>query len=87
MQQIKYIIEVLIKSFVIVYMNYFVILFIIQQIKLSSSSINKLNLRLIRISIYLSQFFLKIKHKLNSQHKSINAFRFVVNSFVLDDDY
>ena len=52
-RRIKYIIEISIKSFVIVYTNHFVIVFIIQQIKLSSLSINKLNLRLIKISIYL----------------------------------
>ena len=56
-RRIKHIIEIFVKSSIIIYTNYFVIVFIIQQIKLSSSSMNKLNFRLIRVSIYLSQFF------------------------------
>ena len=95
MQRIKYIIKVSIKLFVIVYTNYFVIVFIIQQIKLLFLSIDKLNLCLIRVSIYLLQFSLKVKHKSNSQHiisntlsrLSINVFKFVVNNFVLNDVY
>ena len=79
-------IKTLIKSFVIVYMNHLIIIFIIQQIKLLLFLIDKLNLRLIKALIYLSQFFLKIKHKSNNQHMIsnvlsrlfIDAFKFVV---------
>ena len=88
-------IETSIKLSIIVYTNYFVIVSINQQIKLSSFSIDKLNLKLVRVSTYLSQFFLKIKHKSNNQHMILNvlsrlfidAFKFVVNNFVLDDVY
>ena len=88
-------IEISTKSFVIVYTNHFVIVFIIQQIKLSSFSIDKLNFRLIRVSIYLSQFFLKIKHKSSNQHVVsntlsrlfINAFKSLAKNFVLNDIY
>ena len=75
-------IEISTKSFVIVYTNHFVIVFIIQQIKLSSFSIDKLNFRLIRVSIYLSQFFLKIKHKSSNQHVVSNTLsRLFINAF------
>ena len=88
-------IEISTKSFVIVYTNYFVIVFIIQQTKLSSFSIDKLNFRLIRVSIYLSQFFLKIKHKSSNQHVVsnalsrlfIDALKSLAKSFVLNNVY
>ena len=67
-------IEILIKLSIIVYIDHSIIVFIIQQTKLSSFSINKLNFRLIKISIYLFQFFLKIKYKSNNQHVISNAF-------------
>ena len=94
-RRIKYMIEISIKLFVIVYTNHFVIVIIIQQIKLSLFSIDKLNLRLIKASTYLSQFFLKIKHKSNNQYVVsnalsrlfINVFKFLAKSFVLDDVY
>ena len=86
-------IKILIKLFVIVYTNHFVIIFIIQQIKLLSFLVDKLNLRLIKALIYLSQFFLKIKHKSSNQHVIsnilsrlfINVFKFVVNNFVFNN--
>ena len=87
--------KILIKLSIIVYINHSTIVFIIQQTKLSSFLIDKLNFRLIKISIYLFQFFLKAKHKLNNQHVMLNtfsrlfidAFKFVVNNFVFDDVY
>ena len=94
-RRIKYIIKISIKSFVIVYTNHFVIVFIIQQIKLSFFSIDKLNFRLIRVSTYLSQFSLNIKHKSNNQYVVsnvlswlfIDAFKSTINSSILDDVY
>ena len=84
-----------IKSFVIVYIDYSIIVFIIQQIKLLLFSIDKLNFKFVRISLYFSQFSLKIKYKSNNQHiisntlsqLFINTFKFVVNNFVFDDVY
>ena len=52
-RRIKHIIEIFVKSSIIIYTNHFTIVFIIQQIKLSSLSINKLNFCLIKILIYL----------------------------------
>ena len=77
------------------YIDHSIIVFIIQQIKLSSFSIDKLNLCLIKTSTYLSQFSLKVKHKFDNQHivsnalsqLFIDAFKFVVDSFILDDVY
>ena len=41
---------------------------IVKQTKLSSSSVDKLNLRLIRASTYLSQFNIVVKHKAGRDH-------------------
>ena len=44
----KYIIEFIKKLFIIIYINYFVIIFIFRQINFIILNINKFNLRLIR---------------------------------------
>ena len=95
MRRIKYIIKISIKLFVIVYTNHFVIVFIIQQIKLSFFSIDKLNLCLIKALIYLLQFSLNIKYKSNNQHVVsnilsrlfIDAFKSTINNLILNNVY
>ena len=59
--------------FVVVYIDYSATTFIVQQIKLFIFFVNKLNLRLIRASIYLFQFTLDIRHKSNVHHIVSNA--------------
>ena len=56
------------KYIIVIFTNYFVNIFIVKQITFASNNIDKLNLRLIRISIYLSQFRLDIKYKLDKKH-------------------
>ena len=53
---------------IIIYTDHSAVINIIKQIKLIFNNIDKLNLRLIRASIYLSQFSLDIRHKSNKQH-------------------
>lgn len=52
----------------IVFIDYATNLSIVNQIKLTSSSTNKLNLRLVRVFIYLFQFQLDIKYRSNKIH-------------------
>lgn len=53
---------------VIVYTDHSATTGIVQQTKLSSSSVDKLNLRLVRASTYLSQFRLNVRHKPGAHH-------------------
>ena len=56
------------------YIDYSATTFIIQQIKLFISFVNKLNLRLMRASIYLFQFIFDIRHKFDAHHIVSNVF-------------
>src|SRR5690625_4732399 len=51
------------QSSFIIYIDHVFIARIVNQTHLESSVTNKLNLRLIRASQYMSQFFLKIRHR------------------------
>ena len=55
------------------YIDYSITTFIIQQIKLFTFFVNKLNLRLMRASIYLFQFTFDIRHKFDAHHIVSNA--------------
>ena len=69
------------KYIIIIFTNYFVNIFIVNQITFASNNINKLNLRLIRVSIYLSQFRLNIKYKFDKKHVIFDVLsRFLSNS-------
>ena len=71
-RRIRHIIETT-KYITIIFTNHFVNIFIVKQITLASININKLNLRLIRVSIYLSQFRLDIKYKFDKKHVISNV--------------
>ena len=67
----------MIKSFnhtMIINTNHENITKIVKQIKLNSINTNKINLRLIRASMYLSQFRLKIRHRSEKFNIISNAF-------------
>ena len=70
----------------IVYTNHEVILSIVFQIKLITSSTNKANLRLIRAFTYFSQFRLDIKHKLEKTHIVSNALSRLFSRNTKDED-
>jgi hypothetical protein len=57
----------------IIWTNHSTIASIVKQIKMSISNIDKLNLRLVRVEMYLSQFDLNIRHKSNRDHIISNA--------------
>jgi hypothetical protein len=56
------------KHSTIIWTNHSVIATIIKQTKMITSNIDKLNLRLVRIDMYLSQFDLDIRHKSKRDH-------------------
>jgi hypothetical protein len=72
------------KQSIIIWTNHSVTTIIIKQIKLSIINIDKLNLRLIIIVMYLSQFNLNIKHKSERDHIILNVLS-RLSSFENDD--
>lgn len=58
---------------IVIYIDYAIALDIVRQTSLITTSTNKLNFRLIRISNYLQRFNLDIRHKLDKQHIMSNA--------------
>ena len=66
-RRIRYIIKTT-KYIIVIFTNHFVNIFIVKQITFANNNINNLNLRLIRVSIYLSQFRLDIKYKFSKKH-------------------
>ena len=78
-----------------IYTDHVVTIDIVKTIKLISNFTNKLNLRLIRVSTYLSQYDLDIHHKPENQHvvldvlsrlKSLKDFKDSIED-ILDFDY
>ena len=65
MKKIRYIIKSTFRLFIIIYINYSTAVPISKQIILNINNINKLNLRLIRISQHLLKFNLKLRHKID----------------------
>ena len=62
-----------IKSIIVVFTNHVVNTFIAKQTTMNSSNTNKLNFRLVRAFVYLSQFRLKMKYKSEKNHVVSNA--------------
>lgn len=54
-------------------MNYDASSSIVKQIKLTSSNIDRLNIKLVRASIYLSQFRLNVHHRFDKFNLMSNA--------------
>jgi hypothetical protein len=71
-------------NIIVVFTNHFVNSFIVRQTILNSSNINKLNLRLMRASIYLSQFQLKIKYCSKKQHIISNVLSRLLAIFTIE---
>ena len=71
-KRVRYIIEISI-YFVIVYIYHFVIIEIIQQIKLFNSFVDKFNLRFVKIFIYLFQFRFNVRHKFETHYVVFNV--------------
>ena len=62
-KKIRYIIKANLKPPIIVYTDYSAVVPISRQTTLNTTSTDKLNLRLVRASQYLSSFNLKLRHK------------------------
>ena len=60
--------------FIIIYIDHDIALKIVKQITFIISSINKLNLRLIKIFNYVQRFNLKIRYKFEIQHVIFDVF-------------
>ena len=73
MKRIRYMIKTF-KHIIIIYINHVVNSLITRQIKFINSNINKLNMKLIRVFIYLSQFLLNIRYKSKKFHIILDAF-------------
>ena len=85
MKRIKHLIETF-KHVTIIYIDYVVNSFITRQIKLIISNVNKLNMKLIRVSIYLSQFRLNVRYKLDKSHIIFDALsRLSINNCMFND--
>ena len=72
MRRVRHMIEA-IKHIIIIFIDHAANTFIAKQITLASSNTDKLNLRLVRVSAYLSQFRLKIKYRLDKEHVIFDA--------------
>ena len=72
MRRVRHIIEAFQHS-IVVYIDHAVNIDIVKQIILSFSNIDKLNLRLIRASIYLFQFRFDVRYRFDKRHVISNA--------------
>ena len=82
-RKIRHLIEFNECSSIIVYIDYFVVVLISRQISLITFNIDKLNLRLVRVSQYLSNFNLIVKYKFDKFNIILDAFsRFQNNTNV-----
>ena len=73
MKRIRHIIETS-KYIIIIYIDHVVNSSITRQIKFINNNVNKLNMKLIRVSIYLSQFRLNIRYKSKRFHIIFDTF-------------
>ena len=72
-KRVRHIIEIVVFKITIVFTNHVANSAIARQNTLSSSNIDKLNLRFMRASIYLSQFNLNIKYRSKKKHITLDA--------------
>ena len=86
-KRIRHLIEVA-KHVIIIYIDHATNLAIVRQIKLTSSSVDKLNIKLIRVFVYLSQFKLNIRYKLSKFYIILDALSrlFITNRIFIDKD-
>ena len=74
-KRIRHMIEIVnVTSQIIIYTNYLIIINIVKQTKLSFNNTNKLNFWLIKTFIYLWQYWLDVRYKLEKQHIIFDVF-------------
>ena len=85
MKRIKHLIEAF-KHVTIIYIDHVVNSFITRQIKFINSNVDKLNIKLIRVSIYLFQFRFDVRYKFDKSHIIFDALsRLSTNNCMLND--
>ena len=86
-KKIRHMIEFNLKSLVVVYIDHSAAVFISKQTTLNIINTNKLNLRLIRISQYLSTFNLELRHKADKSNVVPDALSRLLQAFsILSSD-
>ena len=73
-KHVRHMIDFIKQSFIIIYINYSTMMSIFKQTSLATFNMNKLNLRLIRVSQYLSNFNIVIRYKTNKINVISNVF-------------
>ena len=71
------------KSFIVIYIDYFIIVSTFRQINLIILNINRFNLRLMRASQYLSMFNLFMHYKTNKTNVVFNALSRLSRNFII----
>ena len=71
----------IVKHVIVIYTNYITNSFITRQTKLINNNVDKLNIKLIRAFVSLSQFRLNVRYKLNKFHIIFDA----LNHFFIDN--
>jgi len=75
-------IELIKRSLIIVYINHFMIMFIVKQYSLTFTDMNKLNLQLVQVFQYLFTLKLNVHHKSKNQNIVLNVlFQLLRNRF------
>ena len=82
-KKIRHMIEFNLKPFVIVYTDHSAAVFISKQTTLNIINTDKLNLRLIRVSQYLSVFNLELRHKTGKSNVVSNALSRLSQAFTI----
>ena len=72
------------KSFIVIYIDYFVVVSISRQIILIIFNIDKLNLRFVRASQYLFNFNIIIRHKFDKFNIMLDALSRLSNKITID---
>lgn len=86
-KRIRHLIEIS-KHVIIIYTNHVVNSSIARQTKLTSNSVDKLNMKLMRVSAYLSQFRLNVRYKSDKSHIISNVLsRLSINNCLLNDKH
>ena len=83
-KRIRHMINFIKKSFIVIYIDYFVVVLISRQIILITFNIDKLNLRLVRASQYLFNFNIIIRHKFNKFNVIFDALSRLLNKITID---
>ena len=74
------------KYIIIIYIDHVVNSSIIRQIKFINNNVDKLNIKLIRVSIYLSQFWLNVRYKSKKSHIILDAFNHLSTRNIIFND-